>query len=80
MTQKIEFPYEVSEKTKAAFRQENQMKKAIELMTEAIAKVASENISGWETLKREHPELVNKQHIQRLRYDALTGTIDIIPD
>jgi hypothetical protein len=43
MKDKIKFPFEPSEKVKAAFRYEKAMAKAVELMTKALLEVAADS-------------------------------------
>lgn len=71
----IKFPFGLNARTKAAFRQEAQMRRAIALMTDAIAKVAADIIDPWEILKQEHPEIIGKEY--RLRYIQLNETVDV---
>ena len=74
----VKFPFEPNEKVKAAFRQEAQYRRAIKMMTEAIAKAASGIDSPWLVLGKEYPELMSIK--EGLRYNELTETIDIISD
>ena len=81
MSEKIEFPFEPSEKVKAAFRNENKMKIAVELMTRALADVLAESLyDPFEMLRKEHPEVLSRLKKGRLSYNHLTQTIDIKPE
>ncbi|TET30121.1 MAG: hypothetical protein E3J70_05380 [Candidatus Heimdallarchaeota archaeon] len=72
----IEFPFELNEKVKAAFRNESAMRMAIELVTKALVESAAFQISNpWLVLVKEHPEL-QKFH-NNLVYNSMTETVDI---
>jgi len=71
----IKFPFEPNKKVKAAFRQETQLRRAIYVMTEAVAKVAADVIDPWEVAKQEHPELM--VNLGRLKYNLISERIDL---
>lgn len=74
--EEIKFPFEPSEKVKAAFRHEGQMKVAIRIMTEALVTAAAEQCSNpFELLREEHPDIFLSR--RTLFYDQATQTIDI---
>lgn len=74
-TKKAKFPFVPNEQVKAAFRQEVQMKRAIALMTKALADAASDVLDPWEIVKKEHPEVLKQS--SRLRYNVISETIDL---
>jgi len=72
----VKFPFELSEKTKAAFRNESAMRMTIELMTKALVESAASQITNpWLILGKEHPEL--KEFHDSLFYSSMTETVDI---
>jgi len=74
--EEIKFPFEPSEKVKAAFRHEGQMRAAVRLMTEALLKVAGEQCGEpFEILRKEHPDIFLKH--RPLFYNHATQTVDI---
>ena len=73
----VKFPFTPNERCKAAFRQEAQLRRAVSIMTEALAKVATDIISPWEIVKQEHPNLI-RQPNKKLRYIEISETIEIV--
>jgi len=75
-SEEIKFPFEPNEKVKAAFRQQRQMKAAVQLMTEALAEVAASIKEPFYVLAEEHPEL-REYRWTGLSYNHLTEELDI---
>lgn len=73
--EEVKFPFMPNEQVKAAFRQEVQLKRAIAMMTEALAKTASDVLDPWEVVKKEHPEILKQS--TKLRYNVISETIDL---
>ena len=74
----IKFPFKPNECVVAAFRQEAQLKRAIVVMTEALAKVAADAVDPWDILMREHPELMEGKRRAKFRYSGISETIDLV--
>ena len=71
---KIKFPFKPSEKVRAAFRQERQLRMAIRLMTKALVEVASGISDPFDTLRTEHPELME---YKALNYNHMSEEVVI---
>ena len=77
MTEKIKFPFEPSEKVKAAFRNEGKTRVAIEIITRALVEAAASQVeSPWMTLRKEHPEFQHRLG-HDLVWNGMSETLDI---
>ena len=73
----IKFPFEPSEKVKAAFRNEGKTRVAIEIITRALVDAAASQVdSPWMTLRKEHPEFQSRFG-RDLIWNNLSETIDV---
>ncbi len=54
----VKFPFEPSEKVKAAFRRGTALRETVALMTEALMRAAADTTTDpWDVVRKEHPEL-----------------------
>ena len=81
MSNEIKFPFEPSERVKAAFRNEVRLRQAITLMTEALIQATTDMPDVWAIVRQDHPELTEcERNGSKVSYNHLTQTFNLYFD